>query len=382
MYVAWAYASWIGVSPDRVQYHRVSGYEVVKSLWEPWLTCIIRVNKQARSCISSSDRQRRRSNNFGHAQHALTTPHGFARTMELSRRDVIVAAVVGFIAWGWITHWFPTLRYLPYVFLTGCAVTTAGILYLILSVSRGTRYHAVEEVPRKRRNLAFVSPEAWKAETASLKSRSQYQREPSYPQSFVISNSVDGLLDLVLRDFVTSWYGKISARPTFTNEVDRAIRVALLNIRNKLLNVDVVGVVISRIVPIITAHMSDFYEAERTVRGRKLTRIVTESEELNLAIAGKYRDGKLHPAASLISSDTKLLEQQHLRSVVMRLLPKILPEAMTTSPSVSVLIQEIVACAVLSPVMQMLADPDTWNQLLEAYVCNHKKAAAFVTDAS
>jgi len=293
--------------------------------------------------------------------------------MELSRRDVVVAAIAIFIAWGWLTHWIPTLRYLPYAFLAGCTITAAGTLYLILSTSRGRTRHVVEDYPRRQRNLAFVYPKTWKADTASLRSRSNYQRAPLYPQSFVISNSIDGLLDLILRDFVASWYGKISARPTFTNEVDRAIRAVLVNIRDRFLKIDVVELAISRVVPIITAHMSDFYEAERTIRGRKLTRVVTESEELDLAIAGKYRDGKLHPAASLTSLNTRLLEQQHLRSVVMRLLPKVLPDKMTASPSVSILIREIVACAVLLPVMQMLADPDTWNQLLEAYVCDSQE---------
>jgi sorting nexin-25 len=41
---------------------------------------------------------------------------------------------------------------------------------------------------------------------------------------------------------------------------------------------------------------------------------------------------------------------------------------MMTSPAVNVLVKELVACAVLSPVMQMVADPDMWNQLMEGYV--------------
>ena len=37
-------------------------------------------------------------------------------------------------------------------------------------------------------------------------------------------------------------------------------------------------------------------------------------------------------------------------------------------PAVNVLIKELVACAVLSPVMSMVCDPDMWNQLMEGYV--------------
>ncbi|KAF2085200.1 hypothetical protein K490DRAFT_68088 [Saccharata proteae CBS 121410] len=286
--------------------------------------------------------------------------------MELSRRDVILAAIAVFIAWGFVTHWIPSVRYLPYAFLAGIAVAFAGLGYLILSTSRGTHYGR-SKTRRAKRNVAFVAPGAWEKETAALKRRSTYHREPLYPPSFLVSDHLDGLLDLILRDFVTSWYANISPRPNFQNEVDRAIRAALVNIRDKVLAVDIVEVVILRIVPLITQHMRDFDEAERVVRGKKLSRNVTETEELDMAIAGRYRDGKLHPAASLAFSNTKLVQQQHLRGIVARLVAQVLPRNMQTSSAVNALIKEIVACAVLFPVVQMLSDPDTWNQLLEAY---------------
>ncbi|EOD50953.1 putative intermediate filament protein [Neofusicoccum parvum UCRNP2] len=286
--------------------------------------------------------------------------------MELTRRDVILACIAAFIAWGHLTHWAPSLRYVPQAFLAGVAITVAGIVYLIASTSRSPEL-ALARPLRAPQHVAFVSPQAWRAETASLKSRALYRREPLYPPSFVISDHLDNLLDLILRDFVQTWYGAISPRPTFTNEVDRAIRAALGNIRDRLLEADLVEIAISRAVPMVTTHMRDFYEAERIVRGRKLSRDVTESDELDNAIAAKYRDGKLHPAASLTYTNPKSVQQQHLRGIVARLMPQVLPRTMRTSQTVNTLIKEIVACAVLFPVIQMLADPDTWNQMMEGY---------------
>ncbi|GME24947.1 G protein signaling regulator protein [Neofusicoccum parvum] len=286
--------------------------------------------------------------------------------MELTRRDVILACIAAFIAWGHLTHWAPSLRYVPQAFLAGVAITVAGIVYLIASTSRSPEL-ALARPLRAPQHVAFVSPQAWRAETASLKSRALYRREPLYPPSFVISDHLDNLLDLILRDFVQTWYGAISPRPTFTNEVDRAIRAALGNIRDRLLEADLVEIAISRAVPMVTTHMRDFYEAERIVRGRKLSRDVTESDELDNAIAAKYRDGKLHPAASLTYTNPKSVQQQHLRGIVARLMPQVLPRTMRTSQAVNTLIKEIVACAVLFPVIQMLADPDTWNQMMEGY---------------
>jgi sorting nexin-25 len=300
-----------------------------------------------------------------HSQDAGT---GAARTiMALTRRDVILAAAAIFIAWGYLTHWQPTLRYLPYAFVAGVLATLALLAWLVLTTSwkKELRRGEVNYGPRR---VTFVAPGKWKAEREALTKRNMYMMEPIYPASFVVSDSIDVLIGLILRDFVKGWYGNISKSPTFVNEVDRAMRAALGEIRDRILAVDMVETVVSRMIPLITEHLRASYEAERIVRGRKLSRNVTDSEELDVAIAAKYRDGRLHPAASLAYANTKSIQQQHLRSIVARLLPKIMPPDMSTSPAVNVLIKELVACAVLSPVMQMLADPDTWNQLMEGYV--------------
>ena len=287
--------------------------------------------------------------------------------MALKPRDVATAAFLGFVAWGYVTTWAPVLRYIGYAFVAGLSIALLAISAIVLSSSR-KKQDGEQVFSRSSANVAFVASQAWKEETEWLSRRALYKKTPLYPPSFVISDSLDGLLDWMLRDFVTVWYKSITASPNFVNEVDRAIRIALINVRDRILGVDIVEIAVSRIVPIITRHLKDFYDAERAIRGKHLNRNVTESEDLDLAIAGKYRDGKLHPAASLAYSDTKLVQQEYLRRIVLRLLPEVLPESMIKSRAVSVLIKEIVSCAVLAPLMQILSNPDTWNQLMEAYV--------------
>ena len=286
--------------------------------------------------------------------------------MALRARDVFIAAFIAFVAWGFLISWAPILRFLGYAFVAGASTTLLAITALILLSAR-KKQNVCRLARRSPRIAAFVAPEAWKEETEWLSTKAIYRRTPLYPPSFMISDSLDGLLDWILRDYVTSWYSKISPSSNFVNEIERAIRIALINISDRLFAVDIVETAVSRIVPLVTAHLKDFYEAERTVRGKNLNRNITESDELDIAIAGKYRDGKLHPAASLAYSDLKLVEQDYLRSIIVRLLPEVLPESMIKSRAVSVLIKEIVSCAVLAPLMQMLSDPDTWNQLMEAY---------------
>ncbi|KAK6854355.1 intermediate filament protein mdm1 protein [Apiospora arundinis] len=234
--------------------------------------------------------------------------------MALRGRDVALAGTVCFFAWGYVTNWFPTLRWAGYAFVAGCVTTLLSSLLLILLTSRGSVYSTRHRSSRPN-SVNFVGPVSWRRETSSLRVRQIYEPVPLYPDSRRISHALDDLLSLIIRDFVQSWYSHISKNPVFANEVDKTARLAIADLRDRLFDTDLVEVVISRVVPILTAHFRDFNDAERAVRGRKLNRDVTESEELDLAIAAKYNEGKLHPAA----------------------------------------------------IITMLSEPDTWNQIMENY---------------
>ncbi|KAL8698311.1 MAG: hypothetical protein Q9201_006640 [Fulgogasparrea decipioides] len=286
--------------------------------------------------------------------------------MTLRARDVALAAASAFIAWGFATHWLPLLRYLGYAFTAGLII---GVLALgaIGGFTVRKKQDAIIPPAPLPTNIAFIKPKSWEEGTAYLSEKALHKREPLYPPSFVISESLDGLLDWLLRDCVSSWYNNVTRSPNFVHSIDSAIRVALTNIRDRIFAVDPVEAGVARIVPIITRHLKDFYEAERVIRGKNLNRNVTESEELDIAIATKYKDGKLHPAASLAYSDLKMVQQEYVRGILVRLLPQVLPENIIKSRAVSVLIREIVSCSVIAPLLQLLSDPDTWNQLLDAY---------------
>lgn len=289
--------------------------------------------------------------------------------MTLKGRDVAAAGLVCFVAWGYAVAWWPALRWAAWAFVAGCVAVIAAVLLLLLLTSRGAAYQTLTSHRRSARPNAveFVGPLAWRRETSSLRVRQIYEPAPLYPDSRRISHALDGLLVLINRDFVRVWYDGISRNPVFANEVDKTTRLALANVRDRLFDVDLVEVVTSRLVPILTAHFRDFNDAERVVRGRKLNKSVTESEELDLAVAAKYRDGRLHPAANLAYADLRMVQQEHLRKIVAGMLPKILPAKVLNSGAVTSIIREIVACAVLVPVMALLSDPDTWNQLMENY---------------
>jgi sorting nexin-25 len=284
--------------------------------------------------------------------------------MVLQRRELVLAGVGGFIAWGLVVRWLPILRYLGYALTFGAALATAGLLGLVILTTRSRNNKSKNS---KEVSVAFITPGHWRKEVLNARKIARYRPRPLYPQSFVVSEAIDELLSLVNRQFVTSWYHNITPNPAFANDIDRVTRVALDNLRDKLLAEDVISLIVSRIFPILTAHLREFDVAERSVRGKNLNRNVTESEELDLAIANKFRDGRLHPAVALSASDQKVVQQEYLRKIAVGLLPQLFPESVLKSRIVSVLIREIIACAILFPVVNALSDPDTWNQLMEAY---------------
>ncbi|KAL6236399.1 hypothetical protein BDW75DRAFT_111799 [Aspergillus navahoensis] len=285
--------------------------------------------------------------------------------MALKHREYALAGLGGFIAWGFAIHWLPVLRYLGYALVLGAFLSLSAIVGLVLLTTRNlpsSKFARPNTPP-----IAFVARQHWKTEVQGYQKRAEYHAESLYPESFIVSEGIDEILSLITRDFVASWHRNISSNPAFPHEVDKVIRTAIGNLRDRLLAEDIVSLVVSRIFPILTTHLKEFDIAERSVRGRNLTRNVTESEELDLAIAKKYRDGHLHPAAVLSLSDQKAVEQEYLRKITVGLLPQLFPPNVLNSRIVSVLIREILSCAVLFPLVSVASEPDTWNQLMEAY---------------
>ncbi|KAK4560540.1 tRNA (guanine-N(7)-)-methyltransferase (tRNA(m7G46)-methyltransferase) [Recurvomyces mirabilis] len=289
--------------------------------------------------------------------------------MNLERKYVIASAIAAFVAWALITDWIPSLRWIPYAFIAGFLVAVTGLGYVVLTTSKGVRWDEDERTGFGARGGGVVAPaftkgEAWEEAKATLMARAEYRRPIIFPEARAFSKAVDGLLDLILRDYVTTWYRGISPRPLFQHEIDRVIRSVLLTIVARFTDLDVVEIGVARLLPTITAHLKDFYDAEHAVRGKDLAGNITESDELDAAIASKYHNGKLHSVAALKNSDTAGAQQDHLREVIVKVLPIVLPMNMQSSTSVTVIVRELVTCAVLGPIIGMLCDPDFWNQMI------------------
>lgn len=252
------------------------------------------------------------------------------------------------------------------------------LLFLFIHVLLGFTLDTMYASPPRSqklngRLLAFSTPAAWQA----VITRSQWSTQspqnlpplaPSYP---VLSSSLNEILIMIVRDFVLVWYKKLSPSPSFPTAVSTTLHASLDTLLGRVSTLDIPSLVVRRILPKVTAHVEQFRESEIALRGAGLERHLTESEELDLLLAGRYAGprGKLHPAVeNLASAVTKQSEEAHLRGLIGQALPFVLPPDAAASRAVRIVVREIVTCAVLGPVMDMLADPDFWNRTVDQLV--------------
>jgi len=129
--------------------------------------------------------------------------------------------------------------------------------------------------------------------------------------------------------------------------------------------------VVKKILPQVTAHIDQFRESEVALRGAGLERRLTQSEELDLLLANRYaiKGGKLHHAIENLSTTfTRQTEEAHIRQLVDRALPYVLPPKERNSTTLKIVAREIATCSVLYPVIEMVTDPDFWNRMIDQVV--------------
>src|ERR1700744_4182160 len=115
--------------------------------------------------------------------------------MNLARKNVILAAVAGFIAWGLAVRALPVLRFLGYAFTLGCIATFLAFLAATLTVSRSRAPYEAFSSPSSTLP-AVLLPSKWPSEVSHVQRSQKYQPLQLYDKSFVVSQALDSLLGL------------------------------------------------------------------------------------------------------------------------------------------------------------------------------------------
>lgn len=170
-----------------------------------------------------------------------------------------------------------------------------------------------------------------------------------------------------MRDYVSGWMRAITPEVVLQQRIEELLRIVLIRLKVRVMDLDLTQLLVIRLVPKVTSHVNDFRKAEMALRGNSLERALTESDELDIMVASKFRQGRLHRALST-SISTTASEEAYLRNVVQTILPTLLPKSEVQSEILRHLVRELLVGAVLRPVMDLLSDPDYWNQNVDLYV--------------
>jgi sorting nexin-25 len=296
--------------------------------------------------------------------------------MNLSMQTVVV---VGVLAVVWpisiriISSPVILLLISPFLLLFFAIALLASTFWLSYLLD-GKQPPSWNSLSNAARPFAFSTPAAWQAVlTRSEWSHKAPQSSPApYPESPPVSAALNDIIVLVVRDFVLTWYKDLSTSPSFPTAVSSIMRDSVQRVLARSSAIDISAFVVKRILPKVTVHIEQFRQSEVALRGARLERQLTHSEELDLLLASRYASrgaGKLHPAVDNLSTTfTKQSEEIHLRQLVDKALPFVLPETEARSKALKIVIREIVVCSVLSPIMEMMTDPDFWNRAIDQVV--------------
>lgn len=298
--------------------------------------------------------------------------------LPVSTRSVVIVGVLAVLIpliIKIISSPFTLLLLLPFLLLLVATAALALTVFLghILDAKRTTSRRGLSSAARP---FAFSTPAAWQA----VLTRSQWSHRsppsfaPFYPESPAISSALNEILIMVVRDFVLIWFKELSSSPSFPAAISSLLHESIERLLDRASAIDISALIVKRILPKVTAHIEQFRQSEVALRGARLERQLTQSEELDILLASRYSSqggGKLHPAIDNLSTMfTKQTEENHLKHLIDKALPFILPEKEARSAALNIVVREIMACSVMYPVMDMVADPDFWNRAIDQVVCD------------
>lgn len=248
-------------------------------------------------------------------------------------------------------------------------ITCITIVILgVIATAIGLRSKEPQKI-RKKRKFKFLQKEQMDIEIRQL-SLNQSTQLHIVEESFLISEVIEEIIDLIVNEFIHQWYHHISASLVFEDSVKLELKSVVITLKQKLGNVDLAKLLVSKIIPLMNRHFLDYLNAESKVKEKSINNV--GSLEWDIETAREYDKGKLHPAVSL-SLGCSEKEKKYLSKKIGLILPKLLSSKENTNDPAMSLVREIVACTVLSNVFGMLSEGDFYNLLIIKFIGENLK---------
>lgn len=261
--------------------------------------------------------------------------------------------------------------------------TSADSQFLLAKEQTWTEFRkarAMERIRQRPPQLMSSRPQAFRPKSNVSQSSEDFfhssisgafqQQTPIPPQIISRFQGVIGdVIGFVNRDFVLSWYKKLSPEPVVGHRVESMMFHMALEMTRRLERLDMVQIIVSKLLPAFTQHVREYRKAERLFSAERLQRPNGQDpEELDFLFARCYKGGNMHPAIPTSQGPSQISEQSYLRNAVKPIVPSLLPKNERTGRIMTVMAREMIVCKVLQPMMDSLAEPDTWNMMFESLV--------------
>lgn len=244
----------------------------------------------------------------------------------------------------------------------------AFVIVSTIVVAIGLRSKKPRIQPR-RRKFKFLQKDQMVMEILQLCPEQSLQLH-IVKESFLISEVVEELIDLIVNEFIHQWFYHISSSLVFEDSVKLELKSVVIILKQKLANVNLAKFLVSKVVPLVNNHFTEYLRAEEKVKEKSLYNF--ESLERDVEVAREYEKGKLHPAVTLTLGSFEN-EKKYLRKRIGGVLPNLLSEKENTNDPAMTLVREIVACTVLCNVLGMLSESDFYNLLIMKFVGENLK---------
>ncbi|XP_004416848.1 PREDICTED: sorting nexin-19 [Odobenus rosmarus divergens] len=163
---------------------------------------------------------------------------------------------------------------------------------------------------------------------------------------------IDRTIQMIIRDFVSSWYRSVSQEPAFEEEMEAAMRGLVQELRRRMGMVDSHALA-QRVLTLCGCHLQSYIQAKEALAGKQSGTV--EPSQLWEAYC---RATAPHPAVQSAST-----EVAYTRGIVNLLLQGLVPKPHLETRTGRHVVVELITCNVILPLISKLSDPD-WIHLV------------------
>ncbi|XP_008056074.1 sorting nexin-19 isoform X1 [Carlito syrichta] len=181
-----------------------------------------------------------------------------------------------------------------------------------------------------------------------------------------LEQEISRTIQMIIRDFVLSWYRSVSQEPAFEKEIEAAMKGSVQELRRRISMMDSHALVQS-VLTLCGCHLQSYIQAKEATAGKQNGPV--EPSQIWEAYC---RTAVPHPAVHSPST-----EVTYTRGIVGLLLQELVPKSHLETRTGRHIVVELITCNVVLPLISRMSDPD-WIHLVLVGIFSKAKDPAQV----